>query len=133
MSAVVISVVEGDRVCRELTFEEHSGMWVVGRGSDCDVRLPNDLAHGSVSRHHCRLDVAPPCVWVSDLDSLNGTYVNGVRIGGRPTDEGGLRPRFRYLLEDGDEVRVGDTVLRVAVHETIDVGPAGEAALACVA
>jgi FHA domain-containing protein len=46
--------------------------------------------------------VAPRCdgVWVEDLGSTNGTYVNGMKL---------TRPR---RLEPGDVVRVGETELR---------------------
>ncbi len=40
-------------------------------------------------------------VWIVDLGSTNGTYVNGREIDGREQ------------LHDGDVVRVGDTELRV--------------------
>jgi DNA-binding winged helix-turn-helix (wHTH) protein len=51
----------------------------VGRDEDCDVHL-NDA---SVSRRHARLSVDGTAVVVEDLDSKNGTCVNGKRIGAR--------------------------------------------------
>ena len=64
---------------------------VVGR--DADAALWID--HPSVSRHHARIVVAHDKVTLEDLESKNGTYLNGKKIGRRTT------------LEDGDHVRVG--------------------------
>jgi pSer/pThr/pTyr-binding forkhead associated (FHA) protein len=52
-----------------------------------------------------------------DFDSRNGTYVNGQRI--RPGDRPAPAAREADLpgcaLKDGDEIRVGDAVLRVQI------------------
>lgn len=50
--------------------------WVVGRSSTCDIQ-PTAI---SVSRQHARVDYRGGCWSVADLDSANGTYVNGVRV-----------------------------------------------------
>lgn len=60
------------------------GRVTIGRGQGVDVEL--DVA--DVSRSHCALDVGPDgAVTVTDLGSLNGTDVDGVRISG-PTRVG---------------------------------------------
>jgi DNA-binding winged helix-turn-helix (wHTH) protein len=64
---------------------------VVGR--DADAALWID--HPSVSRHHARVVVADDKVTLEDLESKNGTHLNGKPIGRRTT------------LNDGDQVRVG--------------------------
>jgi predicted component of type VI protein secretion system len=48
----------------------------IGRKKECDVRIPAP----SVSREHCELRVESGKLWVKDLGSANGTYVNGERI-----------------------------------------------------
>ena len=48
----------------------------IGRGDECTIRVPA----GSVSRKHCELAVKDDRVQVKDLDSSNGTFVNGDRI-----------------------------------------------------
>ena len=50
---------------------------VVGRGSDVQVRL--DLP--GVSRHHARITIADGRALVEDLQSKNGTFVRGERVG----------------------------------------------------
>jgi eukaryotic-like serine/threonine-protein kinase len=83
-----------------------------------------------VSRLHCELDLDPPAVRVRDLGSRNGTAVNGNSIGGRQTGEssggaaGGWHP-----LKDGDELRIGDTFLRVEVRAGVGHEVAGQQAL----
>jgi pSer/pThr/pTyr-binding forkhead associated (FHA) protein len=46
---------------------------IVGRHSGCDFLLD----HPMVSRRHCRLTLWDDRVWVEDLGSLNGTWLNG--------------------------------------------------------
>jgi len=67
----------------------------VGRGSDCDLML----ADPTVSKHHLELRRQGADVVLIDLGSMNGTRVNDI----------GVRER---ILADGDEVRLGATVLR---------------------
>src|SRR5262245_30040306 len=55
----------------------------IGRAPDCDIRLRGP----GISRYHCVLDVAPPSIRIRDWGSLNGTFVNGQRIGQRKTDQ----------------------------------------------
>lgn len=47
---------------------------VIGRGEDCDVRI----TVASVSRRHCLAWQEAGELWLADLHSANGTYVNGV-------------------------------------------------------
>ena len=50
--------------------------WLVGSGTDCDVVVP----HPNVSAKHCRLTRSATGFVVEDLQSSNGTFVNGVRV-----------------------------------------------------
>src|SRR5690348_9266304 len=109
MSAIVrLTIVGGSDDGKQFVFRTPERS-VVGRAVGCYPRLPSDPSHLTVSRSHCLLQVDPPDVRVIDLGSRNGTYVNGVRIGG---DNSGEPP---YPLRAGDELRVGDTVFRVSV------------------
>lgn len=51
---------------------------LVGRGEECDLAIPE----GHVSREHARLITLGDTVWLRDLDSSNGSYVNGERVAG---------------------------------------------------
>jgi DNA-binding CsgD family transcriptional regulator len=49
---------------------------VLGRGAGCDLQIDDD----SVSRRHAFVRLEADDVWVDDLSSRNGTWVNGVQI-----------------------------------------------------
>jgi hypothetical protein len=70
----------------------------VGRGGQNDLVLDGDEF---ASARHARIESRGDGVWVQDLDSTNGTYVNGARVAGA------------QRLDAGDVVRVGETDLRV--------------------
>ncbi len=78
-------------------YELNSSALTVGRGGQNDVSIEGDEF---ASARHVRVEPRRDGVWVSDLGSTNGTFVNGVRID---------RPR---KLAQGDVVRVGETELR---------------------
>ena len=121
---VTLTVVQGVQPGREYDFDGRM-ICTVGRAGDCSLQLPNDFIHLDVSRHHCLLDVDPPHVRVRDLGSRNGTYVNGEKIGQRPSDtspeEADLSQFEAYDLKDGDVIRVGNAVLLVGVVLDVDV------------
>jgi pSer/pThr/pTyr-binding forkhead associated (FHA) protein len=77
-------------------FELDAKTLTVGRGASNDIRLDDDEF---VSAHHARIDPRRDGVWVEDVGSTNGTFVNGTRLD---------RPR---RLAPGDIVRIGDTDL----------------------
>jgi predicted component of type VI protein secretion system len=52
---------------------------LVGRTPQCTIRI----VHPLVSREHCRIEVRRDGVYVDDLGSMNGTWVNGRRIAER--------------------------------------------------
>lgn len=53
-----------------------SGRLAIGRGSDCDLVLDEV----EMSRRHAMVEVTPGGIWLRDLGSANGTYVNGVQV-----------------------------------------------------
>jgi eukaryotic-like serine/threonine-protein kinase len=118
-ATVTLRLFKGELDRTEYVFDERTTC-ILGRANDCVPRLPSDEYHGTVSRHHCLLDINPPDVRVRDLGSLNGTFVNGEKIGqrdARQTPEEGAAVSFPERdLTDGDEIRLGETVFRVAVR-----------------
>jgi len=85
---------------------------LIGRAEECDVRPLSD----EVSRRHCAVIVGPADVWVEDLKSRNGTFVNGTRI----------EPATRTKLADGDLIRVGSLELKVSCQAPAAAGGAEE-------
>jgi hypothetical protein len=69
----------------------------IGRGPQNDLPIPEDEF---ASAEHARFEPRRDGVWLEDLDSTNGTYVNGVKVS---------EPR---RLVPGDVIRVGETDLR---------------------
>jgi adenylate cyclase len=62
----------------------------IGRASHCDVVINNVL----VSREHCQLQLKADALLLEDLNSVNGTIVNGKKID-------------QVMLHPGDKVRLG--------------------------
>ena len=68
---------------------------LLGRSRECDIRLSDP----NVSRRHAEVRRENGSYWVIDLDSTNGTEVNGRRL-------------RRARLSTGDVIRIGETDLR---------------------
>jgi hypothetical protein len=81
--------VKSDR--QEIDHRELSGSAVVGRAPDCDIQIRDIL----LSRHHCRLEETDFGWQITDLQSKNGTILNGQKL---------IEPVY---LKDNDVVRVG--------------------------
>jgi serine/threonine-protein kinase len=115
---VTLRVTQGKLAGADFQFDERTTC-IIGRADDCSPRVPNDTAHKTISRHHCLLDINPPDVRIRDFGSLNGTFVNGKKIGQRekgqtPTDAAKIQfPE--HDLKDGDEIKLGDTVFQVGL------------------
>jgi hypothetical protein len=106
--------------------------FLFGRAPDCHARLA--ASDTSASRHHFLLEVNPPLARLRDLGSLNGTHVNGVRHGSRrgteSPEEAAARDGAEIDLRDGDEIRVGVTVIRVEVSAPPSCSDCGRPILA---
>lgn len=105
-----------DAVLKEIPVEKE--LITIGRKPDNDIEIDN-LA---VSGHHARILKAGDWFLIEDLDSLNGTFVNGKMIRESP-------------LKNGDEVLIGKHILKfvstevTTTHEPVPVlkkGPESE-------
>jgi protein kinase-like protein/FHA domain-containing protein len=79
-------------------------MIFLGRAASNTLRLRDP----QMSRVHCRIEVTTEGLTLTDAESGNGTWVNGARL---------EEPR---LLQDGDEISIGGTRLRVLVETEED-------------
>jgi len=76
-----------------------SSVTVMGRRRDCDLRIPLD----SVSRRHCRLFTEKDALKIRDLNSRNGTIINGQTV-------------EETLLKPGDKLTVGPVTFVMQVN-----------------
>jgi pSer/pThr/pTyr-binding forkhead associated (FHA) protein len=67
-----------------------SSVTVIGRRHSCDLCIPLM----SVSRRHCQLNYDDGVLKIRDLDSRNGTYLNGKRIN-------------EAVIQAGDSIKIG--------------------------
>jgi diguanylate cyclase (GGDEF)-like protein len=85
-------------------FKLHSSM-TIGRSPACEIRLEDD----GISRSHARVRYEAEVATLEDLQSRNGTFVNGERI------------REIVKVVDGDKIQVGrGTVLRFGRADDLD-------------
>ena len=70
----------------------------IGRGSENELVLPDP--NRELSKRHCAIENNNGNVMILDF-STNGTFLNGEE----------LVPRNTYDLNDGDEIKIGDTNL----------------------
>jgi predicted component of type VI protein secretion system len=76
---------------------------ILGRSREsCDVWLDDD----GVSREHCRIEQRDDGIYITDLDSRNGTWVNRQKI-------------TEQRLATGDDVRIGPVKLTFEMVETV--------------
>ena len=98
------------------SFEAGAGA-LIGRGAECAVRLRDP----SVSRAHARLEIVPEEGWqLVDLGSRNGITAGGVRVA-------------RAGLADGEEVLLGEVLLRFRADVAVGTAPGAAAHAATVA
>ena len=73
---------------------------VVGRSSELDMVLVEEM----VSRKHARIGYEDDHMFIEDLGSTNGTFVNGEKI-------------KHARLKEGDRILIGTSILKVIVQE----------------
>lgn len=85
----VLIIHEGEKAGQRWTIQEDE--LVIGRGGECDLVLPER----QVSREHIRIFRSGDTYYLEDLDSKNGTWLNGVQL------KAATAP-----LRDGDEIQI---------------------------
>ena len=96
---VTLTVSEGPHQGKQFSFSDHQ-TFLVGRSKRCHFQLSKDDKY--FSRVHFMIEVNPPNVALTDMNSRNKTYVNGKEIS-------------QVGLKDGDTIKAGRTVIQVAV------------------
>ena len=118
MSEIQITITRGGKAGNQYTFNDRT-VCVIGRALDCNILLPDDDQHSTISRYHCLLDINPPEICIRDFGSLNGTFVNQNKIGQRDASEDIFKAQGliypEYNLQNGDKIQLGDTELEITV------------------
>ncbi len=100
-SQIILKVTKGALEGKEFIYDSKEQLFV-GRQEDCAIALPDK----TVSRYHCMLEVTPPNVTVRDFGSLNGTFLNGEKIGQRDkavsAEDAQKEYHEEFELHDGD-------------------------------
>ena len=76
----------------------------IGRSARCDLPIDQE----SVSRHHARITFDGKDYWIQDLGSTNGTFVGDVAV-------------QKQRLSDGEQVRIGRSILKFMTGENVEV------------
>ena len=76
---------------REWRVTIESFPFIVGRAEDCDLKLTDKR----ISGRHCEIRRSGDYLWIRDLESTNGTFVNNKKI------------KQAELLEPGDIISIG--------------------------
>ena len=79
------------------TFAVDQSQVTIGRSSECDIQIDDD----NVSRKHAQIGCQDGLVWLRDLGSTNGSYVNSKRVSEVPLNDGDLvligRVLFKFI------------------------------------
>lgn len=88
------------------TFSLRSDSTTIGRQDDCDLRIPLK----DISRKHCQINRNNESLKIRDLDSRNGTFINGKRINDETTAQAGdyitIFPLTFLLQIDGEPKKI---------------------------
>ncbi len=103
---VKLKVLNGSSAGRELKVAQDE--FLIGRSDSCQLRPKSD----SISRRHCAVRLRDNRVFVEDLGSRNGTFLNQVRL------------EAETEAKHGDVLRVGKLELRFEIHQPV---PASQA------
>jgi eukaryotic-like serine/threonine-protein kinase len=108
--SIILKVTAGPHAGQTFSFAQHD-TFLVGRSSQAHFCLPEKDPF--FSRLHFLIEVNPPLCRLVDLQSHNGTLVNGQPVSSRD-------------LQDGDEIRGGTTTMLVQIcpSPVVGVGPA---------
>jgi len=78
---------------------------IIGRSSDLDMVLVEDM----VSRRHAKITSTTADVYIQDLGSTNGTFVNGEKVS-------------RTRLSEGDRILVGTSIIKLVTADQASSG-----------
>lgn len=106
--SIMLTVIGGNETDFGKHFILEKKQTVLGRGTTADI----PILDGKISKVHCEITVIRggggiEQISIKDLDSTNGTYVNGESIS-------------QVSLKAGDKIQIGDTVLQLSYSDEIE-------------
>jgi diguanylate cyclase (GGDEF)-like protein len=97
-----IDILGGPAMGQQIILGEGDTVW--GRNQDADIPIDDE----AISRYHFKIKVKDKVAVIEDLNSTNGTFVNGERI-------------KQHVLQNNDKVQISSaTVLRFSYVDPID-------------
>jgi len=108
-SGYVLKFISGKYQGGEFPLEENQEL-LIGRSSELDMVLVEDM----VSRHHATIISDDGEIWIEDVGSTNGTFVNGEKI-------------KRTRLKEGDRVLIGTSIIKLVYEEAAAQAPENQA------
>lgn len=105
--SIAFTVIHGNELDFGKYFSFSEGPILIGREETSNINLKDD----KISKRHCEVHIhrlrEPEQIVLKDLESTNGTYVNG-------------KPVREAVLKSGDKLSIGDTVLRLSYDDAIE-------------
>ena len=80
---------------------------IIGRDSGSDIQIDNigvSREHARITKEHSRITKGPGDYFVEDMGSINGTFVNGLKVS-------------KKVLNTGDEITIGKYFLKVQFED----------------
>lgn len=93
---VIVSVV--DSKGKKQTFALREKPIVIGRSENAHVKITDELASGT----HCMICFKDNSIYIEDLQSKNGIYLNGVKV-------------YKQRMFIDDKIKIGNTILYVEI------------------
>jgi len=101
---VSVTAISGPRTGLSFQLEPHTGI-TLGRAPDANIQVVDT----GISRNHISMNFDGSSVIVEDLNSANGTYINGTKLTGK------------IEIKNGDQISIGvSTVLKFSLNNQLD-------------
>lgn len=105
----MVTVTISEKGGQQSQYEFNKSAITIGRMKGNDIVLPK----GNVSKKHSRISANDGNVSITDLNSTNGTYVNGRKVTGEQP------------ITENDKIYIGDFILQVETPQQASQSPAG--------
>lgn len=102
--SVSVTIISGPRTGLSFNINPNENI-TLGRSPDANIQVVDT----GISRHHINIHFDGHSVFIEDLQSANGTYINGTKLA------------RKFEIQNGDQIAVGvSTVLRFSLNNQLD-------------